>query len=149
MNKLHFEVTINAPKEKVWDTMIGAETYPQWTDVFMPGSNFQGSWDEGSKIVFTAPDENGKEGGMLARVAASKPYELISLEHYGQLVDGAEDTTSEEVKEWAGAHENYTFEEVEDGTKVTVDVDTPDEYKEEMEKIWPQALDKLRNLAEA
>lgn len=149
MDKLHFEVTINAPKEKVWDTMIGADTYSQWTDVFMPGSNFRGSWEQGSKIMFIAPDENGKEGGMVARVAVNRPYEFLSLEHYGQVVDGTEDTMSEEVKQWAGAHEDYTFEEVDGSTKVKVDVDTPNEYKEEMQKLWPQALDKLKALAEA
>lgn len=38
MNKLHFEVHINAPKEKVWNMMLEDATYRQWTEVFMPGS---------------------------------------------------------------------------------------------------------------
>lgn len=148
MNKMHFEMQINAPKEKVWNVMLGSDTYPQWTDVFMPGSTFEGSWDQGSKIVFTAPDENGKKSGMVARIAENRPQEFVSIEHIGQLIDGVEDTESEEVKQWAGAREEYTFEELAGGTKVHVDVDVPDEFKDEMTKLWPQALEKLKLIAE-
>jgi uncharacterized protein YndB with AHSA1/START domain len=150
MNKMHFEIQINAPKEKVWDVMLGNDTYPQWTDVFMPGSNFEGSWDEGSKILFTAPDENGKKGGMVARIVENRPHEFISIEHVGQLIDGIEDTESEEVKQWAGAHEDYTFEDSVGGggTTVHIDVDVPDTFKDDMAKLWPQALEKLKQIAE-
>ncbi|MDQ5893468.1 MAG: hypothetical protein QG640_480, partial [Patescibacteria group bacterium] len=31
MQKIHFSIQINAPKEKVWDTMLGEATYREWT----------------------------------------------------------------------------------------------------------------------
>lgn len=145
---MHFEIQINAPRDKVWDVMLGSSTYPLWTDVFMPGSNFEGSWDQGSKILFTAPDENGKKGGMVARIVENRPQEFISIEHVGQVIDGAEDTESDEVKQWAGAREEYTFEEAAGGTNVHIDVDTPEEFKDDMAKLWPEALEKLKQLAE-
>ncbi len=107
MIKLHFTIDINAPKEKVWDTMLSDKTYRKWTEIFNPdgGSYFEGNWDEGSKIRFIGPDENGKLGGMSSRITVNKPYEYISIEHLGEIADGVEDTTSEKVKAWAGAHE--------------------------------------------
>ncbi|MEX2593834.1 MAG: hypothetical protein WD426_13755 [Anditalea sp.] len=37
--KLHFSKRINAPKEKVWDTMLKDETYREWTSAFTEGSH--------------------------------------------------------------------------------------------------------------
>jgi hypothetical protein len=52
-------MNINAPKEKVWKTMLGEDTYRIWTEVFMPGSHYVGDWSKGSKILFLAPAETG------------------------------------------------------------------------------------------
>ncbi len=38
MEKLHFSIVVDAPKQKVWEVLLGKDTYPLWTDVFMPGS---------------------------------------------------------------------------------------------------------------
>jgi hypothetical protein len=148
MDKMHFTIHINAPKEKVWKTMLTDETYRQWTAGFMPGSRFEGSWDQGSRILFLAPDENGKDGGMVARIAENRPYEFISIEHLGEIRDGVEDTESDAVKQWAGAREEYTLREVNGGVDVDIDVDIPEEYKEEMTKMWPDALQRLKELSE-
>ncbi|HSP88574.1 MAG TPA: SRPBCC domain-containing protein [Ignavibacteriaceae bacterium] len=147
MEKLHFEITINAPKEKVWNTMLGKNTYPEWTDVFGPGSNYVGDWNKGSKILFTAPGENG-EMGMVSRIKENRPYEFISIEHMGMIQNGVEDTTSEAVKAWAGAHENYTFKEKNGKTEVIVDIDTAEEYSDMFNDMWPKALQKLKELSE-
>lgn len=39
--KLHFTITINAPKEKVWDTMLQDTTFREWTAPFNPNGS---SW---------------------------------------------------------------------------------------------------------
>jgi len=150
MQTSHFEIEINAPVAKVWDTMLSEPTYRQWTAVFMPGSTFEGSWQEGELIRFLAPDENGKPGGMVARIKANRPHEFISIEHLGIVADGKDVTSGEEVEDWAGALENYTFEDMGNGkTKVKVDVDLGADYQEDMEKAWPQALNDLKRIAEA
>src|SRR5690606_4647550 len=105
MKKLQFSIFINASKEKVWDTMLGEDTYRQWTKAFNPTSRFEGDWSEGSKILFIGTDENGEnEGGMVSRIAENRPYEYISIEHLGFVQGGVEDTESEHIKEWIGAH---------------------------------------------
>lgn len=147
MDKLHFSIVINAPKEKVWSTMLNDNTYRKWTEAFGPGSYYKGDWNKGSKILFLAPGENG-EMGMVSRIKDNRLYEYISIEHLGIVQDGKEDTSSEAVKAWAGALENYTFKEKDGATEVLVDMDSNEEYEEMFQDMWPKALQKLKMLAE-
>lgn len=148
MQKLHTSITINASPEHVWNTMLHDETYRQWTSEFHPGSYYRGDWNQGSKILFIGPDENGGEMGMVSRVAENRLHEHVSIEHLGIYKDGVEDTTSDEAKKWAPAFENYTFEVVEGGTKLSIDQDIEPEHKEMFETMWAKALQKLKELAE-
>lgn len=148
METLHFSIEINAPVAKVWDTMLGDATYRQWTEVFMPGSYFEGSWEKGP-IRFLAKDEDGKPSGMISEIEANRPNEFISIKHLGFIDKGEEITSGKEVEGWVGAHENYTFQDLGDGkTKVVVDVDVTDEYKKDMQDSWPKALEDLKRLCE-
>jgi hypothetical protein len=150
MKKLHFEIQINAPIEKVWNTMLEDATYRQWTSVFNPGgSYFEGDWSDGSKMLFLGPSEDGSEiGGMVARIKENRKHEFISIEHLGMIKNGVEDTTSEEVKKWTPAFENYTFTEKDGGTELTIDVDVNEEYGDIFNGMWPKSLQILKELAE-
>ena len=149
MEQLHFAIRIKAPKQKVWDTMLGNETYRQWTSAFSPGSHYEGGWEQGSKIVFLGPDpQTGEEAGMVSRIKENRPHEFISIEHQGIVHNGVEDTESAEAKKWVPAHENYTFRQRNGGTEVLVDTDTVDELAGEFEEAWPRALRDLKALSE-
>jgi uncharacterized protein YndB with AHSA1/START domain len=149
MNKLNFSIFINAPREKVWNTMLEDQTYREWTKAFDPSSHFKGSWEEGSKILFVGSDENGAgENGMVSRIKENRLHEYVSIEHLGILKDGVEDTTSEEATKWAPAYENYTFIEKDGGTELRIDADIDDQYKEMFEGMWPKALENLKEIAE-
>lgn len=152
MKTLHFEITINASKEKVWDAMLGPETYQQWTGEFMPGSHYKGSWEEGGKISFLGPnpEDPSKEGGMVARVLENRPYEFISTEVTAVVDDGIEDTRSEFAKPWIGGTESYTFTEAGGVTTVSVDITTgaSDEDAAMFGEAWPRSLAKLKEIAE-
>lgn len=147
MEKLNFSIIINAPKEKVWSTMLNDDTYRKWTEAFGTGSHYKGDWHKGSKILFLAPGEKG-EMGMVSRIKENRQYEYISIEHIGLVQGGKEDTSSEAVKAWAGALENYTFKEKDGATELLVDMDSNEEYKEMFQDMWPKALQKLKELAE-
>lgn len=151
MDKLSYTIDIEASKQHVWDVMLADETYRQWTSAFHEGSYFEGSWEKGSKIRFLAVD-GGKVGGMTSRIAENIPYEYISIEHLGEVIDGQDDTTSEQAKQWAGAHEDYKFEEQNGTTKLTVEmysaVDMDEDMKKMFEQMWPKALLKLKDLVE-
>lgn len=151
MKKLQFTIEIQASKEKVWNTMLEDMTYRQWTSIFSPGSHYQGDWSKGSKMLFLGPNpETGEEGGMVSTVRENRPHEFISLQHIGFLQEGTEDTTSEMAKEWAASSfENYTLNENNGAVEVVVDLNIMDELAEEFEKMWPLALQKLKELSEA
>lgn len=150
MEKLTFTTIINAPKEKVWHTMLDDATYREWTKPFNEGSRYEGTWETGSEMRFIGVDDNGKEaGGMYSKIRETRPNEFVSIEHLGLITETGEvDTTSEAVKKWAPAFENYTFNDVEDGTEVLVEIDVADEWKEMFNDMWPKALAKLKEIAE-
>lgn len=149
MQKLHKSILINAPKEKVWETMLGPESYKEWTAAFNPGSRYEGSWEQGSTIRFIGPNpQTGEEGGMVSRIAENRPNEYISIEHLGIIKNGVDDTTSEEARKWAPAFENYTFTDKDGATELTIDQDMDDQYAGEFEKMWDGALQKLKEISE-
>jgi hypothetical protein len=144
MKKLHFQISIKAPKEKVWNAMLEPETYTIWTSEFMPGSYYEGSWDRGSKIKFLIPAGDG----MSSEIAENRKYEFISIKHLGIIKNGVEDTESPEAKTWTPAYENYTFTEKAGATDVRVDLDTDSEFEKMFGEIWPKALLKLKQICE-
>ncbi len=79
---------------------------------------------------------------MVSKIEKKINNEFMSFEHLGMMKDGIEDTTSEAVKEWSGAHENYTLADSNGGTKLTVEMDTNEEFYNYFKEIWPKALDK-------
>ncbi|MGF7118626.1 SRPBCC family protein [Methanobacterium oryzae] len=152
MQKLNHAIVINAPKEKVWHTMLDLDTYKIWTEAFAPGSSYEGDWSEGSKMLFIGPDENGNMGGMVSQIKESRPYEFVSIEYKGVVKDGKEIITGEEAKEFAGSLENYTFKEMDGKTEVIVDLlgseGIDEELKQYFQDSWKKALQKLKELAE-
>ena len=149
MQKLHFSVVVNAPKAKVWHAMLDDEPYREWTRAFGEGGFYRGSWEKGSKILFLGSDpETGNEGGMVSRIADSRPYEFLSIQHLGVVQNGVEDTTSEAARKWSPAYENYTFKDKDGATEVLVDVDIEDEHAEMFKGMWPDALEQLKAIGE-
>lgn len=148
MEKKHYEVAIAAPADKVFDTMLAKPTYEQWTALFNPSSTYEGSWQKGSKILFIGISEDGTKGGMVAEVEEHIPNEFVSIRHYGLLENGQEVTDGPKVKDWAGAHENYRFEEKGNQTLLKIDVDTNTEWAEYFDNTWPKALAKLKEICE-
>ena len=144
MEKLNFNVMINATPEKVWKVLWTDDTYRKWTSAFSEGSYAETDWKQGSKVLFL----DGQGSGMVSRIAESRPNEYMSFEHLGEVKDGIEDTTSESVKQWAGAHENYTLKKVNGKTELSIDMDITEDFKEMFSKMWPAALKNVKRLSE-
>jgi hypothetical protein len=151
MKKLQFKVSILAPANRVYDVMLGISnksTYEQWTALFNPTSTFEGSWEKETKILFLGVDEQGVQGGMISKIVDNIPNRFVSIQHYGLIKDGKEITEGPEVEKWANGFENYTFEENDGTTNVTVDLDTTEEFVEYMNQSYPNALNKLKEICE-
>jgi hypothetical protein len=151
MKKLQFKININAPSNKVFDTMLGISnksTYEQWTTLFNPTSTYEGSWTKGSKILFVGTDDKGEKGGMISEIFDNIPNKFISIRHYGLVKADVEITEGPEVEKWANGFENYTFEENDGTTMVIVDLDTTEDFLSYMNETYPKALDKLKEITE-
>ncbi|MBL7914340.1 MAG: SRPBCC domain-containing protein [Bacteroidia bacterium] len=151
MQKLTYSTSINASDIKVYKAMLGLDsikTYEEWTAPFNPTSTYEGKWDKGSKIYFLGFGEDGKKGGMVSEIAENIPAKHVSIRHYGILNGDQEITEGPEVEKWAGGHENYTFEEKNGITTVTVHVDVIDEYLDFFNNTYPKALEKLKEICE-
>jgi len=144
MKKLTFSITIDATPEKIWNIIIGKDTYPIWTSVFSEGSTVETDWKKGSKAIFG----DGSGSGMIAYIEEHDPNKFLSIKHVGMLNDGVEDTTSDKVKDWAGAHENYTLKVVDGKTLWTAELDMVPDYIDYMNETWPKAQEKVKELAE-
>ena len=149
MQTISFSTIIDAPVSKVWKTMLDHPTYELWTEAFHAGSTYEGSWDQGSEIRFIALNDEGNKEGMISRVKENRQHQFISLEHFGMIVNGVEDTSSEQVATWAPSFENYTFTEKDGQTEVKVDIQVPDEDKDMFNDMWPKALAKLKTVCES
>ena len=151
MQKCQFRQAIKASAPKVYETMLGLNdisTYQGWTSVFNPTSTYEGSWEKGSKICFVGVDENGKRGGMVSEIKEHQPAQFVSICHYGFIDGDKEVNTGELVEKWAGGHENYSFQEVDGVTTVTVEIDVIEEYLDYFNDHYPRALAKLKEIAE-
>ncbi|WP_295769844.1 SRPBCC domain-containing protein [uncultured Mucilaginibacter sp.] len=147
MEKLTFNVTINASRQQVWKTLWSDETYPQWTAAFCEGSHAVTNWKEGSKVLFLDQQQNG----MVSVIAKLSEPEFMSFKHIGEVKQGVEDTESEAVNTWAGAHENYTLSDANGKTELLIELEgdgLPDEFKTFFADTWPAALNLLKQAAE-
>lgn len=144
MEKINFKTVINAAPEKIWKVLWDDATYRKWTSAFSEGSYAETDWKEGSKVLFL----DGQGQGMVSRIAENRPNEYMSIEHLGEVKNGVEDTSSDRVKEWAGAHENYTLKKVDGKTELSIDMDITEEFKEMFSQMWPKALDNVKKLSE-
>lgn len=150
MEKLTFTTIINAPREKVWHTMLDDATYRQWTKPFNEGSRYLGKWETGAEMRFIGVDDSGKEsGGMYSKIKEARQYEFVFIEHFGMITETGEiDTTSEEVKKWTPAFESYTLNDKNGGTELLVELTVPAEWKDMFSDMWPKALAKLKEITE-
>ena len=145
MKTLEYKIDIAAPRKKVWETMLNADTYQEWTDVAWPGSFYKGEWKQGENIRFIGKDESGT----MATLEEVKPYERISAKHVAILLPGGiEDRTSDIAKRWVGITEDYTFVEKNGKTQVVVNIKTNPDWAKMFDDGWPKALAKLKEISE-
>lgn len=136
-------ITINAPKEKVWEVLINDEFTRIWYASFSEGTHAETDWQIGSKAVFT---DNSK-CGIVGRIIENKPNELISIEYMGVVMDGVEDYDSETANEVKGGVETYHLLENDGNTHLAISCDMGEKYFDTMSLEWDKALQKIKELS--
>jgi uncharacterized protein YndB with AHSA1/START domain len=137
----NYNIFIKSTPENLWHKMLDSESYKYWTQEFEPTSCYSGKLELGEEIQFLSIDGSG----MLVKVAKYEKYIIIGFEIIG-FVDNGNKILNQEIPNGV---EEYYFEPAENGTELKIIVDTTPDYDEDMNKMWPKALLKLKELAES
>jgi uncharacterized protein YndB with AHSA1/START domain len=145
MKDLHFGIDIAAPVARVWDCMLDPIAYRDWTRAFCEGSYFDGDWAEGSRMRFLDPDGNSME----AVVDEHRRHARIVLRLVGELREGR--PSGSDRPPGASAQEIYEFGTAPGGgTRLDIRLrGWDDALADMMAGMWPQALQRLKTLAES
>lgn len=145
MKTLNYEIVINAPIQKVWDTLWNEKTYPEWTRFFMEGSQMKTDWKIGGKTYFV--DKNGN--GMVSTIKSlDEPNEVI-FSHLGMITDGEEDTQSRKVEQWSGREEKYFLRQIDPvTTELRAIAHTEINFEEMMNNGFHKGFEIVKNIAE-
>lgn len=145
MPKLNFSISINASKEKVWNTLWKDSSYREWTSVFAQGSYAVSDWNEGDKISFLSPTGSG----MYSSIARKIPNEFMSFKHIGEVKQGIEQPAGFANGDWGDATENYKLTANGNTTVLEVEMDMDPAYEAYFKDAFPKALDKVKLIAES
>ena len=141
INRLEFSIDIKAGKTTIWKALWDDNYYRDWAGVFYEGSYYvTDNWEEGSKVMFLAPDESG----IYSIIETHVPNIVIQFKHIGTVVKGKEQPIDDETKKWTGATEIYSLIEGEDSITLVVQIDVLDEHLEYMSTKLPIALEKIK-----
>lgn len=144
MEKLVFNISIKASKEKIWKVLWDDETYRKWTSAFCEGSYAQSTWNEGDKIYFLGPGG----GGMNSLIEAKTPNEYMAFKHMGEVKDFKEVPPNEETEKWAGAMETYRLTQNGDAVDLHVEVDVIEKHIDYFKEAFPKGMEVIKELSE-
>jgi hypothetical protein len=145
MKTLSYKININATPEKVWQSLWQLENYKIWTNPFCEGSYYKtDSFTEGNKIHLLTPSGEGMYS-ILDRIDENH---FMAFKHLGDIKNFEEIPLTNETGNWSGAMETYTLNKTDNGTELTVNVDTIEKYIDFMNNTFPLALNELKRISE-
>jgi hypothetical protein len=142
MKKLRYSIDIEVNKEKVWRTLWDDRTFRIWSNEIDDGTYMVGEMKEGNKLQFISSVSGY---GVTSLVEKLIPKEFLLLRHINDTKDQG---GADREKEWTTGSESYELKERDGVTTLTVEFDVPVEQEETFEKVFPKALEKLKELAE-
>jgi hypothetical protein len=142
MQKLQFTIEIEAPCEKVWNTLWGDKTFRDWGNIIDEGQYMVGEMKEGNEVQFIS---SASGYGVTSLIERLVPNELVS---FRQLVDTKDSGEREREKEWTGGMESYSLAGDDNVTTLKVTIDVPTGLEETFKVRFPKALERVKFLAE-
>lgn len=142
MKKLHYAIDISAPPMTVWNVLWDDASYRDWSSAFGEGSYAVSDWNEGSPIKFIDALSND---GMSAIIEKKTPGEFMCFKHVGEISNGKERPYPEDKV----GRERYTLTDISGITRLEVDLDAPEAYQSMFDDMFPKALRRVKELAEA
>lgn len=146
IDKLHFSININAPKDIVWKKLWDKNSYQAWTKPFCPGAYLEGEIKANNRIHFLTSGGNG----MYSDVLFFKDHDRVIFKHIGDISNNIEQPLDTTSKHWTGCFESYRLMEInENTTELEVEMDVTDSHLEYMRKHFPEGLEVLKEICES
>lgn len=145
MATVNHEIIINAPIQKVWDTLWDEKSYSDWTQFFTPGSKFKTDWQVGGETVFLDAEENG----MYSTIKSINAPREVTFSHLGMVREGKVDTATVNQLEWSGAEEKYSLREIDPNTtELRAITHTTGDYENMTRDGFIRGFNRLKEIAE-
>jgi uncharacterized protein YndB with AHSA1/START domain len=148
MNTMQHSIGINASKEKVWKVLWDGQTLRDWASIIDPGTYMTGTLQEGNEVNFIGNSEGGVSYGVTSRVEKLIPNQYILFTRIADITIDKDGKIETREKQWAGGTEQYELEENHGKVTLSVTQDVPDELVEYFNAKLPQALERIKVLAE-
>ena len=144
MKTLEFKISIDAPKEKVWEVLWDDQTYRQWASVFCEGTYAVSSWQEGDVIHFLSPGGMGMNSIIFKKVE----NEYMAFKHISEIKDYKVLPADAAGEGWSNVMETYRLISTENGTLLEGTMDMDEKYTDYFEEVFPKAFEKIKELSE-
>jgi uncharacterized protein YndB with AHSA1/START domain len=141
MKEMHFEIEINAPREKVWSTLWQDETLREWAGLVDPGTYMVGELKQGNEVQFIS----GGGYGVTSLVAELVPNQFILFKHQADTQDKGSRSRDDQ---WTGGNESYLLTHKDGITTLVMIFDVPPELEQVMSISYPRALKRVKELSE-
>lgn len=146
MKTLTYSITIDKPREVVFQTMTDNSLFPEWAKAWGEGMICAGEWKEGEHISFF----DQTQGGTKAFIEELVVNEFIKTKHVAMVnpKNHEVELTDEMMRKWIGSREDYYFREKSEKETILEFVMITDESFEKMMEAWPEALQFLKDICE-
>lgn len=126
----------------MWDVLWSDKTFRDWANIIDEGTYMVGELKEGNEVQFLSASGYG----VTSHVEKLIPNEHVLLRQVADTKEGGQALRNDE---WTGGEESYTLIEKDGVTTLTHESDVPDELVDIFNVSLPQALARIRALAES
>ena len=145
IERLKFEIEIQADASTIWNNMWDKEAYKIWTTPFCEGSYYTGELEKGGRIHFMAPDGSG----MYSDIIFIKEPNNVVFQHIGEMKENKEQPIDEATEQWTGCIEMYHIHDLGNGKhQLKAEVDCTRDHIKYMSEKFPLGMEKIRELSE-
>jgi len=81
MEKLGYEILIEASLQRIWQVLWDPNSYSQWTYYFSPSSSMHSDWKVNGKTLFVDADRNG----MVSTIEQLDKFKMVVFKHLGRV----------------------------------------------------------------
>ena len=144
MERLLFNIHINAPRRSVGSVLWDGPSVARWTESIRPGVRVVSDRQIGSRVHFLS----GEKDGIYAIIDRKEEPAYMGFTHFGAVVDGHELPVDEDQCEWSGAREAYALVDNLGGTDLLVMLDIDDVEVSDFTQLVRSSLRIVKVLAE-